>query len=289
MELSDLKVFLTVAEEGGISRAANVLHRVPSNITARIQKLESELNQELFIREKNRLKISSSGEQLLDYAKRILSLANQALEELNNEEPTGVLKVGCMEAVAASRLSPVLVDYHKRHPEVELEITTSPTGLLIDKILSGELDLALVADPAEDDRLVSFPIFKERLVMVSSVAQGEVTHPDQLGTSPTMLGFSSQCAYRNRLNQWLQQGQGLAKVLEINSYHTLLNCVTAGMGVGLVPEKLLELYPFKEGLNTHQLPEDISHSVTHAIWRKDNQRPSIQAFYEVLSAVSNLN
>jgi len=52
---------------------------------------------------------------------------------------------------------------------------------------------------------------------------------------------------------------------------------------------LLELYPFKEGLNTHRLPEDISHSVTHAIWRKDNQRPSIQAFYEVLSAVSNLN
>ena len=125
--------------------------------------------------------------------------------------------------------------------------------------------------------------------MVSSVAQGEVSHPDQLGTSPTMLGFGSQCAYRNRLNQWLQQGQGLAKVLEINSYHTLLNCVTAGMGVGLVPEKLLELYPFKEGLNTHRLPEDISHSITHAIWRKDNQRPSIQAFYEVLKAVSNLS
>ena len=96
MELSDLKVFLTVVEQGGISRAANVLHRVPSNITARIQKLESELNQELFIREKNRLKISSSGEQLLNYAKRILSLANQALEELNNEEPSGLLKVSCM-------------------------------------------------------------------------------------------------------------------------------------------------------------------------------------------------
>ena len=63
MELSDLRVFCTVVEQKGINKAAENLHRVPSNITARIQKLEAELNQTLFFRTKNRLKISPAGEQ----------------------------------------------------------------------------------------------------------------------------------------------------------------------------------------------------------------------------------
>ena len=62
MELSDLKVFQQVVLSGGITAAAQKLNRVPSNITARIQKLELQLNTQLFLREKNRLRISPAGE-----------------------------------------------------------------------------------------------------------------------------------------------------------------------------------------------------------------------------------
>lgn len=288
MELSDLKVFCTVAEQGGISKAAEMLHRVPSNITARIQKLELELGRDLFHREKNRLRISQEGEQLLSYAQRILSLADQAVEHLNSDVPTGVLRVGSMEAVAASRLSSVLYDYHKAYPEVTLEVTTRPTGDLIDKVLNGQLDVALVADPLDDARLHRLPIFEERLVLVSDKATTDISDPKQLGDDLTLLGFSSQCAYRNRLTQWVKQGKLTAKVIEINSYHTLLNCVTAGMGVGLVPEKLLELYPFAKDLNTHALPDTIADTVSTAIWRKDTVRPSVSAYLDILQAASNI-
>lgn len=70
MELSDLTIFCTVVESGGISSAAQQLNRVPSNITSRVKKLEAELNKPLFIREKNRLRVSPAGEQLFDYAKK---------------------------------------------------------------------------------------------------------------------------------------------------------------------------------------------------------------------------
>lgn len=166
MELSDLTVFRTVVEQGGINKASEVLHRVPSNVTARIQKLESEIGQPLFFREKNRLKIAPAGEHLLTYANQLLSLADEALESLNQAQPSGTLKVGCMEAVAATRLSPFLCEYHQRYPEVKLAVNTGATGVLIDRVLEGELDLALVADPSEDSRLMVKPVFKERLVLV---------------------------------------------------------------------------------------------------------------------------
>jgi DNA-binding transcriptional LysR family regulator len=289
MELSDLKVFTTVVEQGGISRAAELLHRVPSNVTARIQKLEAELGQHLFFREKNRLAISPAGEQLLGYAQRILSLADQAVAQLNTDHPSGVLKVGSMEAVAASRLSGILHDYHKAYPDVRLEVITRPTGDLIELVLNGQLDVALVADPMADQRLDRQPVFKETLVLVSEKTLDDISSPEQLGPTPTLLGFSHQCAYRNRLTQWVKQEKLVANVVEINSYHTLLNCVTAGMGVGLVPQKLLELYPFRDDICTHPLPTELATTITTAIWRKDAYRPSIQAYLALLSEASNLD
>jgi len=288
MELSDLRIFKAVVETGGISRAAEMLNRVPSNITARIQKLESELGKNLFIREKNRLRISPAGESLFTYAKKILLLANEAVEQLNHEYPKGKFRVGSMEAVAASRLSSVLTNYHKYFPEVILEVNTGPTGKLIEQVLNGDLDLALVADPSKDQRLEAIPIFTETLVLVTDLSRQAINHPADLGENPTLLGFSSQCAYRTRLEAWIKEKNVMATVFEINSYHALLNCITAGMGTGIIPQKLLDFYPFKDGLKVHPLPSHLQKTTTHSIWRKDSIKPSLLAFNELLLKSSNL-
>jgi len=288
MELSDLRIFKAVVETGGISRAAEMLNRVPSNITARIQKLESELDKKLFIRERNRLRVSPAGEHLFTYAKKILLLANEAVEQLNHEHPKGKLKLGSMEAVAASRLSSVLMGYHKSFPEVSLEVSTGPTGKLIEQVLNGDLDLALVADPPKDQRLDTIPIFIEILVLVSDRSHQSINHPADLGEHPTLLGFSSQCAYRTRLETWIKEKNVMAKIIEINSYNALLNCITAGMGTGLVPQILLDFYPFKDGLKIHSLPTHLQKTTTHSIWRKDSVKPSLHAFNESLIKFSNL-
>ena len=108
-----------------------------------------------------------------------------------------------------------------------------------------------------------------------------------LGDNPTLLGFSSRCAYRARLAEWIKEADLIAKVVEINSYHALLNCVTAGMGVGLIPQKLLEFYSFKDGLKIHQLPKRLQRTTTCVIWRKDSVKPSLSAFTELLIDASN--
>ncbi len=278
MELSDLKVFVEVVENGGITRAATFLNRVPSNVTARIKKLEQELGKSLFIRENNRLRISSTGEQLLPNAKKLLSLAQETLNELEDNRPKGKLKIGSMEAVAATRLVEPLVSFHREYPEVELEIKTAPTGDLIQLVLAGELDMALVADPKKDSRLVITPIFKETLTIVSDLGHKLIKSPQDLKHDTTIMGFSTNCAYRTRLTDWLKQDRDVIKAVEINSYHTLLSCVAAGMGVGIVPLALLDNYPFANSLKVHPMTPKWQHSVTSFIWRKDSLKTSIEAF-----------
>jgi DNA-binding transcriptional LysR family regulator len=289
MELSDLTIFCKVIESGGISAAAQQLNRVPSNITSRIQKLETELDKSLFIREKNRLRASPAGEQLFGYAKKILSMAEQALDELNQNIPSGALRLGSVEAVAASRLSNVLMNFHQQYNAVDLELTINPTGDLLEKVLAGQLDLALISEPVNDVRLAVQPIFQETLVLVSALRDERITSPADLGGNPTIVGFSKQCIYRTRLAQWLKEAEVMPKIVEINSYFALLNCITAGMGVGLVPEKLLDCYPFANDLKVHTLPQKISQTTTCLIWRKDSVKPSMTAFKELLMQVSNIN
>ena len=288
MELSDLTIFCAVVEMGGISPAAHVLNRVPSNITSRVKKLEAELNTDLFIREKNRLRPSPTGEQFFTHAKEILAMAESAILQINNTTPSGRLRLGSIEAVAASRLSNVLMDFHQTYTEVELEVTTSPTGTLIEQVIDGQLDLALVSDPPQDQRLQITPVFSETLVLVSSLRNEDINSPLDLGHNPTLLGFSTQCVYRTRLVNWVKQADLHPKIVEINSYTALLNCVTAGMGVGFVPEKLLTVYPFKDGIKTHPLPTAIGTTTTNLIWRKDSVKSSMEAFKNILMAISNI-
>lgn len=282
MELSDLKIFQEVFLSGGITAAAQKLHRVPSNITARIQKLEQELDTQLFVREKNRLRISPAGEQLLPYAKQMINLSQQAINELQQTSPRGRLTIGAMEAVAATRLTEPLMRFHKEFPDVSLQIETGPTGLLIEKVLAGEMDLALVADPREDARLEISNVFEEELVLVSDLKHKKITSTDDLNPEPTLLSFNHLCAYRGRMQDWAEEGGVAAKIIEISSYHTLLSCVVAGMGIGIVPKVLLEHYPFASSLQQHTLDEPSRFSTTAMIWRKDSLKPSMSAFRDFI-------
>ena len=90
MDLSDLLIFKAVAEEGGIAAAARRLHRVPSNVTTRIKQLEDSVRSELFHRRQQRLVLSASGRTLLDYAGRLLQLADEARAALSDELPRGL-------------------------------------------------------------------------------------------------------------------------------------------------------------------------------------------------------
>src|SRR2546429_7772171 len=93
MDLSDLHIFRSVVEAGGVTRAAEKLNRVQSNVTTRVRQLESELGVDLFVREGKRLHVSPAGKLLLDYAERPIDLAREAREAGHAGKPPRALRV----------------------------------------------------------------------------------------------------------------------------------------------------------------------------------------------------
>ncbi|WP_172806683.1 LysR family transcriptional regulator [Endozoicomonas arenosclerae] len=262
MDISDLVVFVAVVEEGGITPAATRLNRVPSNVTARIKKLEQLLSRDLFIREKNRLRVSGAGELLLGHAKDLIKMREKVLEDMQLDVPAGLLKLGAIEMAAATHLVEPMVHFNNQYPDVELKLETAATGLLVDRVLRGELDLALASDPVEDPGLEVMPIFQETMTLVSEAQHKPIKTAADLGESPSIIAFSPYCSYRKRLDSWLESGSRLARAVEIPSYHALLGCVAAGMGVGMVPQAIVDIFPFQSSVKTHPLPARWAHSRT---------------------------
>src|SRR6186997_3156293 len=150
MDLSDLKIFSAVVREGSVTRAAQRLYRVQSNVTTRVRQLEEDLGVHLFIREGKRLHLAPAGQVLLDYSERLLSLADEARLAVQDSKPRGIFRLGAMESTAAVRLPAALSEYHRRYPDVVLELKTGNPPKLSALILAGELDAALVTEPVAD-------------------------------------------------------------------------------------------------------------------------------------------
>jgi DNA-binding transcriptional LysR family regulator len=115
MELKDLNIFVTVAKTGSVTKTAELLDYVQSNITARIQHLENHLGTSLFNRHSRGVSLTASGETLLHYANKILNLCGEAEQVLQDSKtPTGTLRIGAMETTTATRLPSILAKYHQR-------------------------------------------------------------------------------------------------------------------------------------------------------------------------------
>src|SRR3974390_2957522 len=152
MGLSGLRIFNAVVRAGGITRAAERLHRVQSNVTTRIRQLEQELGVSLFIREGKRLHLTPAGHLLITYADRLLALADDARNAVQDSRPRGPFRLGAMESTAAVRLPKPLAEFHRRYPEVTLQLRTGHAQQLDSAILAAELDAALIAEPIADDQ-----------------------------------------------------------------------------------------------------------------------------------------
>jgi DNA-binding transcriptional LysR family regulator len=283
MDLGDLKVFSAVVQAGGVTRAAARLHRVPSNVTTRIKNLEEELGVPLFLREGKRMQVTPAGRRLFEYAQRLLTLAEEAREAMQETGPRGVLRLGSMESTAAARLPALLNAFQKRYPEVTVELHTGIPRDLIAQIFDGKLDAALVAEPVQDERLETLPVYVEELVVVGPARHRPIASPKDVAKR-TLLAFEAGCPHRQRLEDWFARAEvAPERIIEMSSYHAMLGCAVAGMGVALMPKSVLDTYSERSRLSVHKLKGDLRTVRTLLVWRKDAPQAKIAAFAEMLT------
>lgn len=283
MDLSDLSIFAAVVREGGVTRAAKRLHRVQSNVTTRIRQLESDLGVALFVREGKRLHLAPAGRILLEYAHRLLSLSDEAREAVQSPQPRGILRIGAMESTAAVRLPKLLSRYHRRYPNVVLELRTGNPEVLAAAILAGELDAALVAEPISGALFENVPAFEEELVIVAAADHPPINSKGNIPRS--MIAFEHGCPHRKRFEAWYaRKGAMPERTVELASYHAMLGCVVAGMGAALLPNSVLATFPERKRLRVHRLPRGEDRVMTVLIWRKGMASPNVQALAQMLQA-----
>ncbi len=283
MELSDLHIFRTVVRAGGVTRAAAQLHRVQSNVTTRVRQLEEELGVKLFLREGKRLRLSATGTVLLDYAERLLTLAQEAREALHDQAPRGVLRLGAMESTAAVRLPAPLSEYHRRYPEVALELRTDNPQQLATAVLAGELDAALVVEPVAPGPFEKVIVYEEALVLVAEAGHPPIRSARDL-KKRTILAFEPGCPHRKRLEDWFERNRDLPeRTIEMSSYHALLGCAVAGMGIALMPRGVVDAFPERGRLSVHALPPTQGTARTVVIWRRGVEMPKVRALVEILT------
>jgi DNA-binding transcriptional LysR family regulator len=282
MELSDLNVFRTVVQAGGITRAAERLNRVQSNVTTRIRHLEEQLGVELFIREGKKLHLSPAGTIFLTYADRLLDLASEAKQSVHDARPRGLFRLGSMESTASVRLAAPLSEYWCRYPEVQLELRTGNSYDLTGLVLRGEVDAALTAGVIPEAPFEKMAAFEEEMVIVAAAGHPPIKSPRD-ALSRTVLVFEKGCPYRKRLEEWFAiKGEMPERMIEMSSFHAMLGCAVIGMGISLLPRAVLGTFPERKRLTVHELPAKVNKEITWLIWRKGARSPKLNALIEIL-------
>jgi len=283
MDVNDLRIFQKVAEHGSVSKAAEELKYVQSNVTARIKSLEKKLGTALFNRHKRGMILNSEGKRLLEYANGILSIMGE-IEHVFGEtaDPSGILEIGIVETVAA--LPGILSSYYAKYPNVELSLQTGVTEQLLQDVVEMKLDGAFVSGPVIHPLITQQEVIQEKLVLISN---REELSPEDLTTTPLLL-YKKGCGYRERLENWMKiEGIVPRKIMEFGTFGTIMGSVRAGIGITVFPESAVEDYAARGGLYCCPIPAPFRELTTVFIRRKDAYvTNTLRSFMEEIGAVT---
>ncbi|GAB6926163.1 LysR family transcriptional regulator [Paenibacillus sp. JCM 10914] len=268
MELTDLRIFLRIAEEGNITRAAEQLGYVQSNVTARIRKLEGELGVHLFNRHSSGVSLTEKGKTFREYACSIVNLSEEAVKAVQGTPyPSGSLRIGVVDTVHCVNFIQSLSDYQTMYPEVHLSLGTGSSEELISQVLNYQLDGAFVIGDITAPKLVADYVEQDEVKLLTK--SKEVPFPDLI--SAKWAVSPEGCPFRNALESWLlSEGIPLNHMIEISSLDTLLGIVRSGLAVTLLPSSVLS--GECADLGSFPIPAPFNYTTTSLIRRNDRFR-----------------
>ncbi|WP_248929244.1 LysR family transcriptional regulator [Paenibacillus hamazuiensis] len=287
MELIDLKVFVAIMQEGSITRAAEKLDYVQSNITTRVRKLEEELGVQLFHRSSKGVAPTEKGLVFGKYASDILLMVGEAEMAVKEpDHPSGPLTIGVVETMASTpAFIRALSEFQIKYPEVALSLVTGTSPQNYEKVLSRELDGAFFTGEFDLAQLqVAFEI-REEVVLVTSVGEREKPASSEAAKAAWVV-FPRGCPLRGASEDWLRdKGEAGANMIEVSTLDTMLSCVCAGIGQTLLTESAVPAD--EQRVRVHPVPERYRFVTTRLVSRKEQFRSkAFEAFAECIRAAA---
>ncbi|MGA2599550.1 MAG: LysR family transcriptional regulator [Bryobacteraceae bacterium] len=241
MDLQQLRVFHAAVKAGGFTRAGDELHLSQSTVSQHIKLLEGEVGCPLFLRVGKRVQVTEAGKVLLPYAERIFSdlrNAEMALREMNALR-RGTVRLGVGPTTLIYRLPPVLSDYKRRFPDIELFVMAGTTEFLLQELRSQHIDLAIVMRTGPLAGLAVKPLGREELVIAINndhpFARRRFIEPSELASLRLIL-YEKQTAMQNLVDRYFDSLRITPNIaMEVENNEAIKSLVRAGLGASILP------------------------------------------------------
>lgn len=260
MDLYAMHLFELVGTLGGFTRAAEVVGLSQSAVTRQIQSLEDKIGVPLFERTTRKVSLTDAGQCLLREVRKVNGSVEDLLRRFRQEHVDGAkqVRVGFSRTVGLASLPGFLAPFHRKEPEVRLQVSHGPSDALLSALGDHRLDIAVVSAPKRVNP--SFEIqhrFVDEFELITGAAAqaptGKAPHrPTKMkswaAAQPWIMLETTSNTGRD-LADWMKaQGWQVAPVMELDNFEVIIQLVAMGLGASLVPRRALAAYPRKHAL-----------------------------------------
>jgi len=229
LDLDQLKSFLAITDTGNFTRAAEDVNKTQSAVSMQMKRLEETLGRPIFARDGRNSRLTSDGERLVEYARRLVSLNDEAVATFTQPEISGTVRFGTPDDYADLFLPEILARFHRTHPQVNVDVECYPSSVLANHVRNSELDVAVVTFNGGD-------IYGEALM---STELHWVTSARHQTHAMKVLPFAASgvsCAWRRLALEKLDSQKREYRVAYVSpNFTTISAVVTQGLAVAAMP------------------------------------------------------
>ncbi|TCL75774.1 LysR substrate-binding domain-containing protein [Rhizobium sp. BK251] len=233
LDIDQLQTFIAIVDSGSFTRAAERVFKTQSAVSMQMRRLEERVGKQLFIKDGRGNRLTAEGDKLLNYARRIIRLNNEAIAAFDDNRLEGTLRIGTPDDYADRYMPEIIGRFAKTHPSVELYIVCEPSVDLAERMSRGELDIALVThNPRER---MSDVVRTEPLCWVASA-----NHPIRDDAPVPLAVGRRDCQWRQLACSALDAVGREHQILFTSwSCTVVAAAVLAGMAISVMPESAL--------------------------------------------------
>jgi LysR family hydrogen peroxide-inducible transcriptional activator len=246
VSLRQLRYLESLAETRHFGHAAEACAVSQPALSMQIKELEDELHLSLVERRKSGIELTEQGEEIARRARTILASVRDLLDYAKHQEGvlSGALKLGAIPSIAPYLLPKALPELQRRFPGLSLQLRETVTENLVHELVTGDLDLILVALPIEDQELETVHLFDDRFILATK-ANGGPKRPrhasaDMLANERLLLLEEGHCLRDQALSYCHMLTPEARNSFGASSLATIVQMVASGYGITLLPEIAIE-------------------------------------------------
>lgn len=288
-DLRQLECFCAVARAGSFTKAAEDLGIAQPSLSEQISKLEQALGAALFERLNRRIELTPVGEAILGKAQALLEDAAALPEhfERAREGVRGPLRVGAIPTILPYFVAPLLKGFTERYPDVDLHVREGTTAELVEQVLDGMLDVAVLSLPVEGAGLVMKELFRDPLYLAipheHPLASAEKVQLRRVSEERLLILKDGHCLRDETLAVCDRARARFTAQFEADQFLTIFELIRAGFGVSIVPEMARNL---ADGCKLVEIEPKASRRVGYVRLERRYLSKALEAFLGYLKEVS---